>query len=301
MQNKLYIIIVSIFWLSCGPTNKSVREATLPKFDTEAHRGGRGLMPENTIPAMLKAIDLGVTTLEMDLQITKDKKVIVSHDPNFNTDITTTPDGKYLTKEDAKKLMLYGLSYDEIKKYDVGLKPHPGFPRQQKLAAIKPLLADLISETASYSHKKNVSLFYNIEIKSNAKNYGKNHPPVEEFVDLAMAVINSGGIAGRTIIQSFDPRALIVMHRKYPKVKTALLIEQKDKRSIREQLDEIGFTPTIYSPNYHLVTPELVRECHNLKMKVLPWTPNTLEELRRLKDMGVDGIITDYPDLFSQL
>ncbi len=150
MQNKLYIIIVSIFWLSCGPTNKSVREATLPQFDTEAHRGGRGLMPENTIPAMLKAIDWGVTTLEMDLQITKDKKVIVSHDPNFNPDITTQPDGKYLSKDDSKKLMLYQLNYDAIKKYDVGLKPHPSFPHQQKLAAVKPLLDDLISETESY-------------------------------------------------------------------------------------------------------------------------------------------------------
>lgn len=298
---KYYYILffITMIFLSCATSKKSA--SVLPSFDKEGHRGARGLMPENTIPAMLKAVDLGVTTLEMDLQISKDKKVVVSHDPNFNANITTTPDGKFLSKEEAKNLLLYNLNYDEIKKYDVGLKPHPDFPRQQKIAVYKPLLADLLDATEKYTKDKGINILYNIEIKSNAKNDGKNHPPVEEFVDLAMAVINQKGVASRTVIQSFDPRALVVMHRKYPNVATSLLIEAFDKRSLDDQLKEIGYTPTVYSPNHMLVTKQLVNECHQKNIKVVPWTINDLQRMKTLIAMGVDGIITDYPDLFGQL
>ena len=292
------LILVTTF-LSCTTAKNS--KMVFPSFGKEGHRGARGLMPENTIPAMLKAVDLGVTTLEMDLQVSKDKKVVVSHDPNFNANITTTPDGKLLSKDDAKKLLLYNLTYDEIKKYDVGLKPHPDFPRQQKIAAYKPLLADLLDATEKYTKDKSINILYNIEIKSNVKNDGKNHPPVEEFVDLAMGVINQKGIAARTVIQSFDPRALVVMHRKYPQVATSLLIEAFDRRGLDEQLKEIGFIPAVYSPNHNLVTKNLVNACHQKNIKIVPWTVNDIKRMKELVALGVDGIISDYPDLFAQL
>ncbi len=272
-----------------------------PSFDKQGHRGARGLMPENTTPAMLKAVDLGVTTLEMDLQISKDKKVVVSHDPNFNANITTTPEGKYLSKDEAKNLLLYNMNYEEIKKYDVGLKPHPDFPYQQKTAVYKPLLADLLEATEKYTKGKGINILYNIEIKSNIKKDGINHPPIEEFADLAMAAIRQKGITSRTVIQSFDPRALVVMHKKYPYVATSILIEAYDKRSLSEQLEEIGFVPTVYSPNHTLVTKALVEACHEKNIKVIPWTVNDLQSMKTLIALGVDGIITDYPDLFAQL
>ncbi|MFV0604931.1 MAG: glycerophosphodiester phosphodiesterase [Niabella sp.] len=297
---KYAYLLICVLALSCNSVKKA-NTFPFPHFDKEGHRGARGLMPENTIPAMLKGIDLGVTTLEMDLQISKDKKVLVSHDPNFNANITTTPDGKYLSKDDAKKLLLYQLNYEDIKKYDVGLKPHPDFPRQEKTAVHKPLLADLLDATEKYAKQKGVDMLYNIEIKSNKKNDGVNHPPVEEFVNLAMAVINQKGIAGRTVIQSFDPRALVVMHSKYPKVATSLLIEGFDKRTLEEQIKEIDFTPTVYSPNYKLVTKELVTVCHQKKIKIVPWTVNDVDTMKILIALGVDGIITDYPDLFLKL
>lgn len=298
---KYYLASLSfiIIFFSCA--NVKTSTVDFPAFDKQGHRGARGLMPENTIPAMLKAVDLGVTTLEMDLQISKDKKVIVSHDPNFNADITTTPDGKTLSKEAAKRSLLYNFNYDEIRKYDVGLKPHPGFPKQQKIAVYKPLLSDLLDATEKYTKDKGINILYNIEIKSNKKNDGKNHPPVEEFVDLAIAVIDQKGIAGRTVIQSFDPRALVVMHRKYPKIATSLLIEASDKRSLDEQLEEIGFVPTVYSPNHNMVTKALIQACHKKNMKVVPWTVNDLPRMKEMVALGVDGIISDYPDLFSQL
>jgi len=274
---------------------KEILAPYLAGFDEQAHRGGRGLMPENTILAMLNAIDLGVTTLEMDVVISADKKVVVSHDPYFNENITTLPNGKFLTKKEAQAYLLYTMPYDSISKFDVGMKPHPDFPRQQKIAVHKPLLSDLIKAVETRAKGK---MQYNIEIKSKPDGDGKKHPPVEEFVDLAVAVMQAGGILPRTTIQSFDPRALQVVHRKYPSVVTSLLIEGTDKRSLDEQLQQLGFVPQVYSPHFSLVNEQLLQQCHQKGMRVIPWTVNSKEEIQRLKDLGVDGVITDYPDLF---
>ena len=296
MKKILFFCALTTLAVSCGTSKKTAGNIS---FDTQGHRGSRGLMPENTIPAMLKAIDLGVTTLEMDVVISKDKKVVVSHDPYFHENITTLPDGKYLTKKEAATYLLYTMDYDSIRKFDVGIKPHPDFPRQEKVATFKPLLADLLAATEAYAKLKGRTMHYNIEIKSKPENDGKKHPPVEEFVDLAIAVMKSSGIESRITIQSFDPRALQVMHRKYPSFTTSLLIEATDKRSLDEQLQQLGYTPKVYSPNFALVTPELLKQCHEKGMKVIPWTVNTAADIERLKKLGVDGIISDYPDLYS--
>ncbi|HYC28884.1 MAG TPA: glycerophosphodiester phosphodiesterase family protein [Chitinophagaceae bacterium] len=271
---------------------------SVPAFDKQAHRGGRGLMPENTIPAMLNAIDLGVNTLEMDVVISADKKVVVSHDVYFNENITTLPNGKFLAKKEAPAYLLYSMTYDSISKFDVGMKPHPDFTKQQKIPVHKPLLADLIKAVETRAKGR---MLYNIEIKSKPENDGKKHPPVEEFVDLAVAVMQAGGILPRTTIQSFDPRALQVVHRKYPSVVTSLLIEGTDKRSLDEQLQQLGFVPQVYSPHFSLVTPQLLQQCHQKGMRVIPWTVNNKAEIERLRDLGVDGVITDYPDLYEGL
>jgi glycerophosphoryl diester phosphodiesterase len=299
MKAQLAMAIIASALLSCSVQKKTANFPT--GLDRQGHRGSRGLMPENTIPAMRKAIDLGVTTLEMDLVISGDKQVVVSHDTHFHENITTTPEGKTLTKAEAGKRLLYTMSYDSIKKYDVGIKPHPDFPRQQKLAVHKPLLADLLTDAEAYAKEKGRTLFYNIEIKSKPDGDGKKHPPVEEFVDLALAVIKAKGITERTTIQSFDPRALQVVHRKYPGVVTSLLMEGNDKRTLDEQLQQLGYTPPVYSPHFSLVTEALMAQCRQKGIRVVPWTVNNIEEMKRLKSLKVDGIITDYPDLFAQL
>jgi glycerophosphoryl diester phosphodiesterase len=300
MRKYLWITFLSIAG-ACSNTKHLSTTPANTMFDKQGHRGCRGLMPENTIPAMIKAMDLGVTTLEMDVVISQDRKVVVSHDPYFNENITTTPEGNHLTKADAGKRLLYSMPYDSIRKYDVGLKPHPGFPKQQKIAVNKPLLTDLIDGTESYARKKGQTIDYNIEIKSTPEGDGIKHPSIEDFVDLVVNAINSKGTASRTTIQSFDPRALQVLHKKYPAFITSLLIEDDDKRTLEDQLQQLGFTPSVYSPHFSLVTPALLEQCHQKKIRVIPWTVNSIEEMKRLKQMGVDGIITDYPDLFSQL
>jgi len=287
-----------VFILAAGCHTAKQAAVNLPAFDKEGHRGSRGLMPENTIPAMLKGLDLGVTTLEMDAMITKDRKVILSHDPYFNPAITTLPDGGSIPPQDAPKYIIYQMGYDEIQRYDVGLKPYPAFPKQQRIKAVKPLLSEVIANADAYAQGKQRPLpFYNIETKSRPATDGINHPAPQEYVDLLMGVIKEARIEERVIIQSFDPRTLQVVHSRYPGIKTALLIENFDKRPLEEQLQQLGFIPTIYSPAYTLVTPALLTGCHHKKMKVVPWTVNDKKEIERLKGMGVDGIITDYPDL----
>ena len=295
-KNLISLLFVALL-VSCGDANN---HSSKNDFDKQAHRGGRGLMPENTIASEKNAINYDCT-LEMDLQMSKDKKIVVSHDGYFNSDFSLTPEGDTMTKEDGHSRLIYNMNYDSVAKYDVGMKPYPAFPQQKKMHAIKPLLSVLIDSVEAYSKEKNHINHYNIEIKSNPKNDGKTYSTLEEYIDSAMKIIIDKGIAPRTMMQSFDVRALQIIHQKYPKIKTAFLVGASNKKSADGYLEELGFSPDIFSPEFSLVTPELVKAFHKKNILVIPWTPDSLEEIQRLKDMGVDGAITDYPDLYSQL
>lgn len=269
-------------------------------FDNEGHRGCRGLMPENTIPAMLHALSLGVTTLEMDICFSKDKKAFLSHEPFFNHEITTKPNGSFIEEKDEKNYNMFMMDYDSIIKYDVGMKPHPRFPQQEKIKAVKPLLADVFDAVKQYMKTaKRPFPYFNIETKTTAATDNIYHPAPAQFVELLMQVIKEKDMEQMVIIQSFDFRTLQYLHQHYPAVKTAMLIEDYDKRSLEDQLTALGFTPTIYSPAYILATEERIKKCHQQNIKVIPWTVNDKKEIDRLKALGVDGIISDYPNLFD--
>lgn len=269
------------------------------EFDTQGHRGARGLVPENTWPSMKRALDLGVTTLEMDVAVTKDRKIVLSHEPWFSHEITTTPEGKHISKAEEMKYNLFRMDYEEIRKYDVGIKPHPRFARQEKIQAYKPLLSEIFDSTKQYlSVRKRKEPFFNIEIKSLPPGDGIFTPIPSEFVELVMGVIKEHKMENKVIIQSFDLRPLKYLHENYPGIRTALLIEDSEVKTFEEQLNALGFTPAIYSPNYNLVDKELVQKAHALGMKIIPWTVNDAATIGKLKKLGVDGIISDYPDLF---
>jgi len=271
------------------------------KFGFEAHRGGRALMPENTIGAMKYALSIkNVNTLEMDLCISKDKKVVVSHDVYFHPNITTTPQGEYLTAENARQHLLYQMPYDSISKYDVGLKPHPDFPDQKKYAAVKPLLTNLLDETEKIAKQQGRLIYYNMEIKSRKGGDGKENPLPDEFIELVIKVLTEKGVTDRTVIQSFDMRPLQVLHQKHPEIKVSLLTG-KNAVGPQQMLQRLGFTPAVYSPELSTVTPEMISYCHERKIKVLPWTVNDAKEIQRLKDLGVDGVISDNPSLFQEI
>jgi len=257
-------------------------------------------MPENTIPAMLHAIDLGVRTLELDCLITADQKVVVSHDPYMSAAIMLKPDGTEIGKAEEKQYALYKMSYDSIRRFAEGVKAYPSFPQQARLATYKPLLSDLIDSVETYVKKHHLKpVYYNIETKSSPEGDELYHPGPEPFVSLLMKVVKIKGIGKRVIIQSFDPRTLRIIHKVYPEQVTALLIENKE--SFEANIEALGFIPTIYSPNYTLVTAELVKEAHAKKIAVLPWTVNKETDMEALAALGVDGIISDYPDRLVKL
>jgi glycerophosphoryl diester phosphodiesterase len=304
MRNKIinYSLAILCALVACHVARKAPQSKNPDDlFDKQGHRGCRGLMPENTIPAMKMAMDLEVTTLEMDVVISKDGQVVLSHEPFFNHEISTRPDGSLIKESEETALNIYQMPYAEVRKYDVGMKPHPRFPRQQKLATYKPLLAEVIDSVKQYAEARKTALpFFNIETKTSPASDYIYHPAPAEFVEALMKVIRDKQVEERVIIQSFDFRTLQYLHKKYPLVRTAMLIEDFDERGLKDQLKALGFIPTIYSPEHKMVTEDLVKKCHEQNIRIIPWTVNDKERIDNLKKMGVDGIISDYPDLFNK-
>jgi glycerophosphoryl diester phosphodiesterase len=302
LQTSVQYLLAGLAFFAGCHVSQNAQSPMQTTFDKQGHRGCRGLMPENTTRAMVHALDLGVTTLELDVVITRDKKVLVSHDPFFEADITTKPDGSYVREEEEMKLNIYQMTYQQIRSFDVGMKPHPRFPEQQKIPTYKPLLSEVFDTIqAEMMTRKRPFPQFNIEIKSRESWDGVYHPSIEEFVDLVIEIIREKGMEDFVNIQSFDFRPLRYLHQKYPAIPLAVLIDQPDPRTLDEQLTDLGFSPPIYSPSFYRVDRQLVNACHARKMRIIPWTVNKKEKIKDLKELGVDGIITDYPDLFDGL
>jgi glycerophosphoryl diester phosphodiesterase len=296
MKNLIGVAALALVGLSACKTINKVNPAAakFPVFSTEGHRGGRGLMPENTIIAMKNAVDIGITTLEMDTHITKDGEVVVTHDDYLSPGFMLTPEGKEIPAADSKKYAVYQMDYSLLKTFDIGTKPLAGFPKQKKIKTHIPRLADLIDSVQVYTRGKK-QMFYNIESKCSPKGDGVTNPDPETFVKLLMDVIEKKGISPFVVIQSFDKRTLQILHQKYPNVRTSFLVS--NQKTVEENLSDLGFDPFILSTEYKMVNEELVRKCHARNVKVIPWTPNTKEDIDRLKSLKADGIISDYPDL----
>ena len=269
------------------------------KFDLQGNRGARGIMPENTIGGMLRALDLGVTSLAMNVVITKDKKVVLSQEPYFNHEFSTKPNGDPVSFKEQKDLNIYKMNYSEVKKYDVGSRVHNRFPYQEKISAYKPLLEETIDAVEAYVKKKKLPKpNYSIEIKTIPKGDNEFHPEPAEFVELIVDVINRKKIAHRVTLQSFDIRTLQYLHQVYPKAKTGLLVDEKIDFEVN--IAELGFKPTVYGPYAVLVGKGLVERCHEAGVKIVPWTVNTVKDMKYLMGLGVDGIVTDYPNIYQK-
>lgn len=266
-------------------------------FDWQGHRGARGLVPENTIPAFLKALEYRkITTLELDLAVSKDGVLIVSHEPWMSALICNRPDGTPVGKEEEKSLNIFGLTYEEIKTYDCGSRGNARFPEQEAMKTYKPSLADVVEEVRAYCSIYERPLpAYNIEIKSSPEMDGIFTPPVGVFARQVVDEIKHLGIKDRATIQSFDIRALQALHHYDPSITTALLVENSD--SPQENLDRLGYLPAIYSPYYKLLKKRHIKALHEQGIKVIPWTVNKKKTMKKLIRKGVDGLITDYPNL----
>lgn len=266
------------------------------QLDWQGHRGCRGLMPENTVPAFIKALELGVTTLELDLAVSKDGILVVTHEPWLNPNICLDANGSSLKGKSESQLNLYEMDYREIEACDCGSLPYGNFPRQAKVKASKPTLAAVIHAAENYKKEHNLPDFnYNIEIKSDPKGDNIFHPTPEAFSKLVHEFLSERLPLSRYNIQSFDFRVLKVYHKMYPDTQLAALLESKMKPENLEA--ELGFMPEIYS-SYHLfLRKKMVKAYQKKGVKVIPWTVNTQKRVNKMIKYGVDGIITDYPDL----
>ena len=290
---KLALLIFSFLLLSI------VQTAFCQTFDVQGHRGCRGLMPENSIPGFLKAIDLGVTTLEMDVVISADGKVVVSHDLYISSQYCLNELGTKISKKEEKNILIFRLAYEDLKFFDCGIIGNEAFPEQLKTSVFKPLLIDVIKECEDHVSKHGLQpIKYNIELKSNQDGDHLMHPEPEVFTDLVFNILQRAIPSDRAIIQSFDMRILRLWKMKHPEYPLSLLIG--NSKSWSKNLDELGFIPDIYSPNFKLINEKDVKELHAKSIRIIPWTVNEIKDMKKITDLGVDGLITDYPNRYLE-
>lgn len=262
--------------------------ATVMAIDVQGHRGTRGNLPENTLPAFKRALEIGVDTLELDCGITKDGVVVVHHDRRLNPDVARGPDGKWVT---APAPTIYSLTFDELQKYDVG-RIRPGseyakrFPHQKPLDGTRiPRLADLFSMT------KQSKVRFNIETKLLPTHPDETVGP-EAFARALIAEFRKAGMTKRAVIQSFDYRTLKIVEKEAPEIETVYLTEAEDSDPVK--VAALG--AKIWSPDARAMTPAKVAQAHKLGMRIVIWTANQPSEIERMIDLGVDGMISDYPE-----
>jgi glycerophosphoryl diester phosphodiesterase len=281
-------------------------------FDLQAHRGGRGLAPENTMGAFRQAAALGVTTIETDLAITKDDVVVLSHEPRLNPDLVRGPDGRWIENGPT----IRSLTLAELKRYDIGrinpASPYSRmFPRQIAIDGERfPVLTEVYAAIPA-------PMRFNIEIKTDPGRPNETANPAY-FTRLVVDAVKDSKAVDRTMIQSFDWRTLIEARKLAPEIPSACLtIETQSSDTIRRNdptpspwlggLDlkaHGGSLPqlvkaagcAVWSPFWRNLTPEALAESHKLGLQVIPWTVNAPNDIARLIDQKVDGVITDYPE-----
>jgi len=264
-------------------------------FEIHGHRGARGHLPENTIPSFIRAVELGAHAIELDVVITKDRQVLVSHEPYMSTAICLDSAGNEL-KNAAKKHNIFEMTYAETQHYDCGSIPHKRFPNQHNQPVQKPLLKDVVAALDSFTREQNLTpIRYNIEIKSDPKGDHWQHPAPQEYVQLVYDEIMALELKERCFVQSFDLRILQELKRLDPEIEISLLIA--NKKSIAKNIAELGFQPDYYTPYFRLLNKRAVADLHNRGIKVGAWTVNQAKHVDRLIEWGVDVIITDYPEL----
>jgi glycerophosphoryl diester phosphodiesterase len=284
-------------------------------FDLQGHRGARGLAPENTLAGFARALEIGVTTLETDLAVTKDGVLVLSHDPVFNPDVVRGADGTWLIPPVPP---INSLTLAELKVYDVG-RIKPGSKYAQQFSDQRPVdgsrvptLAELFDLVKSSGKMPR----FNIETKLSPD---KPHeaPDPDTFARVVIQAVRAAGLSGRTTIQSFDWRTLIAARRLAPEIETVCLTAASTLRDRtvdgerRPSAWLAGFDPATFgsvpalakaagcgtwSPRFVELTADLVSDAHALGLKVVPWTINAPADIARVIDMKVDGLITDYPD-----
>lgn len=268
--------------------------------DIHGHRGCRGLEPENSMPAFLKATELGCDYLEMDVVLSADGQVVISHEPWMRHDLCVTPDDEAITPENERSYNLYKMTVSEIRRFDCGSLEQPNYPKQDQHDTHKPTLSELVDAVDEHALLSGVAPpSFNIEIKSDPEWYGTFQPAPDVLARAVINAIDSLGIADRCMLQSFDPAVLETVHADRPEIPLAYLVESD--AVLDEALSKLTFVPTIYSPHFTAANDALLNAVRQREMELVVWTVNEPADIRRMRDLGVDGIISDYPDRVIQI
>jgi glycerophosphoryl diester phosphodiesterase len=268
-----------------------------PKPEIHGHRGCRGLLPENTLPAFLKALALGVDVLELDVVISHDKQVVVSHEPWLTARLGTGPLGEEIAPATEQKFNLYQMPYATIQQCLVGAKPHPGFPAQQQVISYRPLLREVLAIVeAACQQMDRPPVGYSVEIKSSPSGDDIFHPAPEAFVELVLAELRVAAVHPRTTLLSFDPRILQIARRLAPAQSLCLLSETLTPTATL--FAQLGFVPDTFGPDFTLLSSQMVRQLANdyPALRLVPWTVNEPRDMTQAISWGVTGITTDFPD-----
>lgn len=262
------------------------------QIEVQGHRGWRGIYPENSIEGFIRALEVGVDVLELDVVMSGDGHPVVSHEPWMNRTICRGSDNRKIGR--CKKVNLYELTLEEIQAYDCGKWGHPDFPQQRLRPSVKPSLAQALEATETWlDEHPGLLAGYNIEIKREKGWDNRYCPPLNTYCDVVLGVIRQAGIAERCVLQSFDPEVLEYLHRYAPDIPLALLTS---KGKIVENMEKLSFTPAIYSPNFRLLDEAELKIIKRLGIIVVPWTVNEEKDIYDMIQLGVDGIISDYPE-----
>ncbi|WP_400192750.1 glycerophosphodiester phosphodiesterase family protein [Hymenobacter sp. B81] len=262
------------------------------------HRGCRGLLPENTLPAFLHALQWPISGLELDVVLSADGQVVVSHEPWLNHLICRGPQGELLSEAEGRAFNLYQQPYSRIRRCDCGQLRHPRFPRQQTLSAPKPLLREVLAAVEAHARQRTLPPpEFCIEIKSTPVGDGVFHPAPEPFAAAVLACLTELRPASPITLLSFDHRVLQALRRQAPAWPLCLLIE--DHQPVAEHLAQLGFQPDSLGIHHPLIDAPLMRFCQQHQLPVTAWTVNTATEVQRLTALGVQALTTDYPDLVT--
>jgi glycerophosphoryl diester phosphodiesterase len=284
-----------VIFLICFTLTFNLLAQTSSNTAIEGHRGARGYLPENTIPSFIKALEQGADTLELDVVISQDNKIVVSHEPWFSHLISTKPDGTSIPADKEKDFSIYKMNYAEVKKFDVGSIGNKDFPDQVRMKVYKPLLSEVFREINQYAKRNKLkAVRFNIEIKANPLWDNIFTPSPNVFAKMVYDEILAHKMQNKVIVQSFDVRPLQELRKMPVKLPLALLVSNKD--GIEKNLEKLGFIPDTYSPHFGLVDEFTVNYCRQHNLKIVPWTVNEPTDLEKMKTFKLDGIITDYPD-----
>jgi glycerophosphoryl diester phosphodiesterase len=263
--------------------------------DVHGHRGCRGLLPENSIPGFLRAVELGCDVLELDVVLSADGEVVVSHEPWMSSTICMDPEDERIPLDQERSLNLYRMTIAQIQDYDCGSLTHPRFPDQKLVSTFKPTLREVVEAADEHAMMAGmVSPAYNVEIKSDPEWYGVYQPEPLAYAKRVIQEIDDLGITNRCIVQSFDPAILEAVHAERPDLILAFLVENTD--GLKKNLKRLSFKPHIYSPYFGLVDKKMLENLREADIELVVWTVNEKKDIRKMLVLGVDGIISDYPD-----